>query len=208
MVTPVHDLPAVDHDSCRVNVVVDTPQGSRNKYKFDEQHGQWRLSKVLPQGMRFPYDFGFIPSTRGEEGDPVDVLLLMDEPAFPGCVVPARLIGVLEAEQTEDSKTVRNDRFVAVVETPYNPAEFHALEEVSRQRLDEPTRWKGGSSSRLPAEGPTALRNSWNKQQGAPAPEAMVRGALEAGARNEKTSGGSQVESPPDVREALPCPLN
>jgi inorganic pyrophosphatase len=61
----------------------------------------------------------------------------MDEPAFPGCVVPARLIGVLEAEQTEDSKTVRNDRLVAVVETPYNPAEFHSLEEVNGQRLDE-----------------------------------------------------------------------
>jgi inorganic pyrophosphatase len=64
-------------------------------------------------------------------------MLLMDEPAFLGCVVPARLIGVLEAEQTEDGKTVRNDRLVAVVETPYNPAEFRSLEEVNRQRLDE-----------------------------------------------------------------------
>ena len=116
---------------------VEIPKGSRNKYKFDEHHSQWRLSKVLPLGLSFPYDFGFLPSTRGEDGDPVDVLLLMDEPAFPGCVVPARLIGVLEAEQTEDGKTVRNDRLVAVIETPYNPAEFHSLEEVSRQRLDE-----------------------------------------------------------------------
>src|SRR5262245_14669451 len=137
MATSVNELPALDPDSGRLNVVVDTPKGSRNKYKFDEQQGQWRLSKVLPQGLSFPYDFGFLPSTRGEDGDPLDVLLLMDEPAFPGCVVPARLIGILEAEQTEDGKTVRNDRLVAVVETPYNPAEFHSLEEVSRQRLDE-----------------------------------------------------------------------
>jgi inorganic pyrophosphatase len=137
MATSVSELPAVDPDSGRLNVVVDTPKGSRNKYKFDEQDGQWRLSKVLPQGLSFPYDFGFLPSTRGEDGDPLDVLLLMDEAAFPGCVVPARLIGVLEAEQTEDGKTVRNDRFVAVVETPYNPAEFRSLEEVSGQRLDE-----------------------------------------------------------------------
>jgi inorganic pyrophosphatase len=129
----VNELPAVDPGSGRLNVVVDIPEGSRNKYKFDEQHTHWRLSKVLS----FPYDFGFLPSTRGEDGDPLDVLLLMDEPAFPGCVVPARLIGVLEAEQTEGGKTVRNDRLVAVVETPYNPAEFHSLEEVSRQRLDE-----------------------------------------------------------------------
>jgi inorganic pyrophosphatase len=137
MATSVNELPAVDPDSGRLNVVVDTPKGSRNKYKFDERHGQWRLSKVLPQGLSFPYDFGFLPSTRGEDGDPLDVLLLMDEPSFPGCVVPARLIGVLEAEQTEGGKTVRNDRLVAVVETPYNPAEFHALEQVSRRRLVE-----------------------------------------------------------------------
>jgi inorganic pyrophosphatase len=87
--------------------------------------------------MSFPYDFGFIPSTEGEDGDPVDVLLLLDEPAFPGCVVPARLIGVLEAEQTEAGKTVRNDRLVAVVETEYNPAEHRFLDDVNRQRLDE-----------------------------------------------------------------------
>jgi inorganic pyrophosphatase len=137
MATSVNELPALDPDSGRLNVVVDTPKGSRNKYKFDESRGLWRLSKVLPQGMSFPYNFGFLPSTRGEDGDPLDVLLLMDEPAFPGCVVPARLIGVLEAEQTEGGKTVRNDRLVAVVETPYNPAEFHSLEELSPQRLGE-----------------------------------------------------------------------
>jgi inorganic pyrophosphatase len=137
MATSVNELPPVDPDTGRLNVVVETPKGSRNKYKFDERHGLWRLSKVLPQGLAFPYDFGFLPSTRGEDGDPLDVLLLADEPAFPGCVVPARLIGVLEAEQTEGGKTVRNDRLVAVPETPYNPAEFHSLKDVSRQRLDE-----------------------------------------------------------------------
>ncbi len=137
MATPINELPAVDPDSGRLNVVVDTPMGSRNKYKFDEKHGLWRLSKVLPEGMVFPYDFGFLPSTRGEDGDPVDVLLLTDEPTFPGCVVPARLVGVLEAEQTEDGKTVRNDRLIAALETRYNPAEYRSLDEVSRQRLDE-----------------------------------------------------------------------
>jgi inorganic pyrophosphatase len=137
MATPINELPALDPDSGRLNVVVDTPRGSRNKYKYDEQTGLWRLSKVLPQGMSFPYDFGFLPSTRGEDGDPVDILILMDERAFPGCVVPGRLIGVLEAEQTEGGKTIRNDRLVAVVETPYNPAEYHSLDEVSGQRLDE-----------------------------------------------------------------------
>ena len=84
MTTPIDALPAVDPDSGRLNAVIDTPKGWRNKYKFDEKHGQWRLGKILPQGMYFPYDFGFIPSTRGEDGDPVDVLLLTEEPAFPG----------------------------------------------------------------------------------------------------------------------------
>src|SRR5262252_1775375 len=137
MMTPIQELPPIDPDSERLNVVVDTPKGSRNKYKLDEKRGVWRLSKVLPQGMSFPYDFGYLPGTRGEDGDPVDVLLLMDEPAFAGCVVPAHLIGVLEAEQTEGGKTVRNDRLVAVVETPYNPAEYRSLEDVNEQRLDE-----------------------------------------------------------------------
>jgi inorganic pyrophosphatase len=137
MPTSINALPARDPDSGRLNVVVDTPKGSRNKYKFDEKQGHWRLSKVLPQGMYFPYDFGFIPSTRGEDGDAADVLLLADEPTFTGCVVPARLIGVLEAEQTEGGKTIRNDRLIAVVETPYNPAEYLSLDEVSSQRLDE-----------------------------------------------------------------------
>src|SRR5262249_8590598 len=77
------------------------------------------------------------PSTGAEDGHPLGVLPLADEPAFPGCVVPARLIGVLEAEQTEGGKTIRNDRLVAVVETPYNPAEYRSLEEVNEQRLDE-----------------------------------------------------------------------
>src|SRR5262249_59080069 len=77
------------------------------------------------------------PSTGAEDGHPLGVLPLADEPAFPGCVVPARLIGVLEAEQTEGGKTIRNDRLVAVVETPYNPAEYRSLDEVNPQRLDE-----------------------------------------------------------------------
>ena len=130
-------LPAQNPDSGLLNVVVDTPKGCRNKYKYDEAHGLWRLSKVLPLGASFPFDFGFIPSTRGEDGDPIDVLVLLDEPALPGCVVPARLIGILEAEQTQEGKTIRNDRLVAVVETPYNPPAFHTLTELSSQCLDE-----------------------------------------------------------------------
>jgi inorganic pyrophosphatase len=137
MMTLLNQLPTWNPDSGLLNVIVDTPKGCRNKYKYDEEHGLWRLSKVLPLGASFPFDFGFLPSTRGEDGDPLDVLILLDEPAFPGCIVPARLIGVLEAAQTQAGKTVRNDRLVAVVETPYNPPLFQSLEEMSPQGLDE-----------------------------------------------------------------------
>ena len=137
MAMSLNQLPARNPDSGLLNLIVDTPKGCRNKYKYDEKHGLWRLSKVLPLGASFPFDFGFIPSTRGEDGDPIDALVLLEERAFPGCIVPARLIGVLEAEQTEQGKTVRNDRLVTVVETPYNPPTFHSLQELSSQCLDE-----------------------------------------------------------------------
>jgi len=71
----------------KIQVVIETPKGSRNKYAFDEEQRVFSLTKVLPAGMTFPYDFGFIPSTKAEDGDPTDVLVLMDEPAFPGCLL-------------------------------------------------------------------------------------------------------------------------
>ena len=97
-----------------LRVVIETPKGSRNKFKYDEEIGCYRLNKVLPEGMSFPFDFGFVPGTRSEDGDPVDVLLLMDQPAYPGVVVEARIIGVIEAEQSQGKDTNRNDRVLAV----------------------------------------------------------------------------------------------
>ena len=97
-----------------VRVVVETPQGSNNKYKFDEETEVFKLSHVLPSGSGFPFEFGFIPQTRGEDGDPLDVVLLMEHPTFPGCLVDSRVIGVIEAKQTENGKTFRNDRLIAV----------------------------------------------------------------------------------------------
>lgn len=107
-------LKPVGKDDSTVRVVIETPKGCGNKYKFDPRIGGFVLSKVLPEGMAFPYDFGFIPSTEGDDGDPVDVILLMDQPAFPGCIVESRLIGVIEGEQEEDGRKERNDRLIAV----------------------------------------------------------------------------------------------
>src|ERR1700741_1160684 len=91
-------------DGGDLRVVIETPRGSRNKYSYDPECDCMQLSTVLPEGMVFPYDFGFIPAPLGDDGDPLDILILMDEPVVPGGVVRARLIGAIEAEQKEKGK--------------------------------------------------------------------------------------------------------
>ena len=86
-------IKAYDDEAEAYNIIVETPKGSRNKFKYDEIHNIFKLGGVLPVGASFPFDFGFIPLTRGGDGDPLDVLILMDDPAFPGCLIPAKLIG-------------------------------------------------------------------------------------------------------------------
>ena len=130
-------LKAIDKTSGRANAVIDTPRGSRAKYKYDEETGLFRLHKLLPLGMHFPYNFGFIPSTRGQDGDALDVLILMEEPAAIGSVVPVRLIGGLAAQQTEKGHTDRNDRLLGVLETEYNRPEIMSLDALDKQQLHE-----------------------------------------------------------------------
>jgi inorganic pyrophosphatase len=96
-------------DKQMLRVVIETPKGSRNKFAFNADDHIFELKKVLPAGMAFPYDFGFVPSTEADDGDPVDALVLMDEPAFPGCVLKCRPIGVIQGEQGDswaDVKTI------------------------------------------------------------------------------------------------------
>src|SRR5262249_49025257 len=112
LANPSRLSPFEDGDDKTIQVVIETPQGSRNKYAFDGVGGFFTLKKVLPAGMAFPYDFGFVPSTLAEDGDPVDVLVLMDEPAFAGCVLECRVIGIIEGEQSEGKTKTRNDRIV------------------------------------------------------------------------------------------------
>jgi inorganic pyrophosphatase len=120
-----------------LRVVIETPKGSRNKYNFDEEQGLFVLGGVLPAGAVFPFDFGYIPSTLGGDDDPVDVLILMDEPAFPGCLVQARLIGVIEAEQTEEGETMRNDRLIAVASTSRNLRDIESLDQLHGNLVEE-----------------------------------------------------------------------
>jgi inorganic pyrophosphatase len=120
-----------------VHAVIDTPRGSRNKYKLDEQLGCLRLSRILPAGCCFPYDFGSIPGTHAEDGDALDVLVLMEEPTFPGCLLTVKLIGVIAARQTEKGRTIRNDRLLACPQTAVNEPAFTHLKQLGTQRLAE-----------------------------------------------------------------------
>lgn len=127
-------LKPIDKKQGTLQVIVETPAGSRNKFAFDPDQGIFTLKKVLPAGMVFPYDFGFLPQTLAPDGDPIDVLLLMDEPAFPGVAVRARLIGVIEGEQLDGKDRIRNDRLLAVAEANHRYANI-------RRVKDLPARW-------------------------------------------------------------------
>jgi inorganic pyrophosphatase len=126
------------HDDDELNVVIETPKGSRNKYNYDEKLGLFKLGGVLTSGASFPFDFGFVPSTLGGDGDPLDVLVLMDEPAFAGCLVRTRLVGVIEAEQTErDGETERNDRLIGVAAKSRLLRHVRALGSLNPDLLEE-----------------------------------------------------------------------
>jgi len=125
------------HDGLVV-VVIETPSGSGNKLKFDEDLAVFRLERVLPAGMTFPFEFGFVPETLADDGDPLDAIVLLDSPLQAGCVVKARLIGVIEAEQQERGTRAwqRNDRLVAVAGGSKGHAAPRSLDDVDPFRLE------------------------------------------------------------------------
>lgn len=113
-----------------LRIVIDTPKGNRNKYKWDEELRLFRLTKILPPGFAFPWNYGFLPKTRSEDGDPLDAIVLMEEAVFCGCVILARVRGVIAMESDGD----RNDRIVA---SPAGPHEDRIYEEKLPERLFE-----------------------------------------------------------------------
>ena len=134
--------PALDELSTwsgrHLNVVIETPKDQPNKLTYDPKAGTMRLSKVLPLGMVFPFDFGFVPSTLGDDGDPVDVLVLMDAPAPAGCLVAARLVGVLRCTQREDGEEpIENDRFLAVAEEASTYRDIRDIRDLNGPLLDQ-----------------------------------------------------------------------
>src|SRR5690348_8409363 len=124
-----------------VNVVVEASKGSRIKLKYDETTGVFRAEKVLPVGLVFPFDFGFIPSTLAPDGDPVDAIILSEMGLPPTIVVLARVLRILKCKQTENGRSERNDRIVvlpldAKSRKPMQPAvQFDAMLEEAISRF-------------------------------------------------------------------------
>ena len=129
-----------DSKTGELRVVIETPKGSRNKYDYDPECDCLDLATALPEGMSFPYDFGFVPSTLGEDGDPLDILILMDVPVVPGCVIRARPVGAIEAKQkAKGEEWERNDRLIAVA----THAQTHRRLERNRKFVDSPLEGDG-----------------------------------------------------------------
>ncbi|MDB6108635.1 MAG: Inorganic diphosphatase [Pedosphaera sp.] len=133
MKSPFSELLPFDGETDRLNVVIETPKGVRYKYSYDPEHCVFKLRKTLPLGLVFPFDFGFVPSTQADDGDPLDILVLMEEPSFCGCLVVTRLVGVVEAEETQGGETFRNDRLIGVAEM--QQPEVHTLADLNPATL-------------------------------------------------------------------------
>jgi inorganic pyrophosphatase len=124
----LHRLPPRDGDGA-VRVVVEAPRGSGVKLKYDPRLGAFEYGRALPLGLTYPYDWGFVPGTRAEDGDPLDALVLGDVPSYPGVVIPSRPIGVVLLDQkNHDRKRERNDRLVLV---PLGAERFEELRDAA-----------------------------------------------------------------------------
>lgn len=131
--SPIDALPSFGDDGA-LNVVVETPAGFRSKLRYEPEAGVFALGKILPEGFSFPFDFGFVPGTLADDGDPLDVMLVAETGSAPGCLVVARPLGVLEVEERSKKagkeKPVRNDRILAVPLASRQYAELAGLDQL------------------------------------------------------------------------------
>jgi inorganic pyrophosphatase len=116
-----------------INVLIEIPGGSKNKYEFDKDMNAFALDRVLFASVKYPYDYGFVPNTLADDGDPLDGMVMMDEPTFPGCVIAARPIGMLLMIDGGD----RDEKILCVpAEDPrYN--DVKSLKDIAPHRLEE-----------------------------------------------------------------------
>jgi inorganic pyrophosphatase len=120
-----------------IETIVETPRGSQFKYKYDLKKDRFDVHKALPVGLVFPYDFGFIPGTKGEDGDPLDVLIFSEFSFLQGSMVECRIIGSMKAEQTSGKETIRNDRIFVTPDIKGSYPVYESLEDIQKEKLKE-----------------------------------------------------------------------
>ena len=121
-----------------LNVVVESPRGSAIKLKYDHATGLMIMSRPLIVGLTYPYDWGFIPGTRGPDGDPADAMVIWDCSSYPGTLIPCRLIGMLSVEQKQPSgERVRNDRVMAVPVEAARSADVRTVDDLPDRTCQE-----------------------------------------------------------------------
>lgn len=116
-----------------INVLVEITGGSKNKYEFDKDLNAFILDRVLFSSVQYPYDYGFVPNTLADDGDPLDGMVLMDEPTFPGCIIAARPIGMLEMIDSGDS----DEKILCVPDEDPRYAEVKSIQDIAPHRLEE-----------------------------------------------------------------------
>ena len=116
-------IPARNEDGS-VNALIEIPRGSRNKYEYDEELGVIALDRTLYSAVHFPTDYGYVPGTRGADGDSIDVMVMVEESVFPGCLVRVRLLGVLTIQKTNGDP---ESKLLAV---PVNEPRFAELRDI------------------------------------------------------------------------------
>jgi len=130
-------LPTRDREG-HVLAVVEAPKGSLVKLKYEPSLRAFVLSRPLPLGMAYPYQWGFIPSTLADDGDPLDIMVLLDAPCWPGVVIPAHPIGVVRLTQCDEGKQerIRNDRIIAVPAADPRHVTIESLPDTIRSGLE------------------------------------------------------------------------
>ncbi len=124
-------------DGGDLRAVVESPRGAIVKLKYDAELHAFVLKRPLVLGTAFPFDFGFVPGTRAEDGDPLDVMVLLDAPTAPGVVVACRPIGVLRVSQEDDGERERNDRLIAVASVDEKRKDVKSPRDLSAREREE-----------------------------------------------------------------------
>ncbi|HWE00116.1 MAG TPA: inorganic diphosphatase [Bryobacteraceae bacterium] len=131
------DFPAIDPATGLVNAIIETPKQARAKLDYDPETGYYKLHDVLPEGFTFPFNFGFVPSTLAEDGDPLDVLVCTDAILPTGSLLTVRLLGVIEAEETVKNRSNRNDRLIATPSGDPAAASLTSIDQLRPEFLDQ-----------------------------------------------------------------------